>query len=114
MGVIQDITPRKAAEAEVKVHTEELERSNEELERFAYIASHDLQEPLRTITSYVQLIEMRYKDQLDDEAVEFIGYVVEGTSRMQEKMTDLLTYSRIGTGESQIVPVDLNITSYPP
>ncbi len=110
VGVIQDITPRKAAEAEVKVHTEELERSNEELERFAYIASHDLQEPLRTITSYVQLIEMRYKDQLDDEAVEFIGYVVEGTSRMQEKMTDLLTYSRIGTGESQIVPVDLNIT----
>ena len=96
-GFMTDITAHKRAEGQLREIIEELERSNKELESFAYITSHDLQEPLRTIASYAQLIERRYKGRLDGDADEFIEFMVDGASRMKQMIQGLLDYSRVGT-----------------
>ncbi len=94
---------RKKAEKELKETVEELKRSNDELQQFAYITSHDLQEPLRTIASYTQLIERRYKDKLDGDADEFLDFIVKAAVRMKDMIQGLLYYSRVGTRGGEFI-----------
>ncbi|BAY77558.1 multi-sensor signal transduction histidine kinase [Nostoc linckia NIES-25] len=127
IGTYTDITERKLAqqalqqmneELEIKVQertaelqklNEDLKRSNQELEQFAYVASHDLQEPLRSVTSYTQLLEKEYQGCLDDSAKEYLAYIIDGAKRMQQLIQDLLAYSRVGTRRQEFVLVDCNV-----
>ena len=99
---------KDSLEEKVKIRTEELAKSNSELANFAYIASHDLREPLRMITSFLQLLERRYKDQLDQDANDFINYAVDGSKRLNDMITDLLEYSKLTRIEPKFTKVNLN------
>jgi len=101
-----EIAVRLKAEAALADYAQELARSNGELEEFANAASHDLQEPLRMVASFVQLLERRYKGKLDSEADEFISFALAGTARMQRLISDLLDYAKVGTRGKELVPVE--------
>ncbi len=109
IGTVQDITERKKTEEQLKVLVEELQRSNKELTSFAYITNHDLQEPLRDIASFTQLLERRYKGKLDSDADEFIGYIVDAAVRMKGMINGLLDYSYAGTRGNEFEEIDMNI-----
>lgn len=115
VGAISDITERKQFERslqklnrELKHHAKELSISNAELEQFAYVASHDLQEPLRMITSFLSQLEKNYRDQLDEKAEKYIHYAVDGARRMRQIILDLLDFSRVGKNMDQLEEIDLN------
>ncbi len=105
-GLVEDITVRKSAEEALAVKKDELERSNAELEQFAYVASHDLQEPLRMVSSYLSLLHMRYHQQLDAKAAQFIKFSIDGAERMQVLINDLLVYSRLTNDNEAAAIVD--------
>lgn len=94
--VTRDLTERKLAEDQLRQYTKQLERQNKELEQFAYIASHDLQEPLRTVSGFLELLKKNYQNQLDANAQQYITYVVEASNRMQDLIKGLLDFSRLG------------------
>jgi PAS domain S-box-containing protein len=106
-ATIEEALDRTERERALRETREQLEQSNQELEQFAYAASHDLQEPLRTVSSYLTLLERRYRDDLDDEAMEFVDFAVDGAQRMQKMIQALLHYSRVGTHGDPCEPTDV-------
>ena len=107
-GALTDITERKKNQQRLEETIQKLEASNERLEQFAYAASHDLQEPLRMVSSYLQLIERRYEDDLDPDGEEFLEFAINGAERMRQMIDSLLEYSRIETHGNPLEPTDLN------
>ncbi|MCK4848741.1 MAG: GHKL domain-containing protein, partial [Candidatus Heimdallarchaeota archaeon] len=103
-----DITEQRLSEKTLQKRTMELERSNKALEQFAYATSHDLQEPLRTIASFLQLLKRKYEDSLDSEAHQFINFAVDGAIHMKQLIDDLLFYSRLGRKDISFKPVSLS------
>ncbi|MBI0398269.1 PAS domain-containing protein [Cyclobacterium marinum] len=115
VGAITDITYRKEYEESLQAmndqmaqHAIELERSNKELEQFAYVASHDLQEPLRMVSNFMGLLERKYRDELDEKAHQYIGFAVDGAMRMRQIILDLLEFSRIGKHEDKLKILNIN------
>jgi len=107
--VNRNITELKRAEEILEHYAAELERKNEELQQFTYVSSHDLQEPLRMVVSYVQLLARRYKGKFDSDADEFIDYAVEGATRMHRLIQDMLAYSRVDIQGTRFVPTDCTV-----
>lgn len=107
--IARDITKLRKAEESARQLAEDLKRSNEELEQFAYIASHDLQEPLRAVASFTQMLAKRYRGQLDSKADTYIEFIIDGATRMQQMIQDLLSYSRVGRTELKLQSVDCNL-----
>jgi PAS domain S-box-containing protein len=108
IGTNQDITERKLAQRVVEEYSKKLERSNAELQQFAYVASHDLQEPLRMVMSYLALLNKKYGNELNPQAKEYMSTATEGAERMRQLVNDLLQYSRIDSRGGEFVPVDMN------
>ncbi len=107
LGLIQDITQKIEAEKKLERYAEDLKRSNAELEQFAYVASHDLREPLRMIVNYLGLLERKYKGNLDETADKYIGFAVDGGIRMQNLISDFLTYSRVSNLSKPMAPIKM-------
>ncbi len=108
LAISRDITERKKTEKEMKKLIDDLKRSNDELEQFAYVASHDLQEPLRTTASFTQLLKRRYKGKFDSDADEFMDYVIDASIRMKDQIEGLLEFSRVTTGEKTFKQINMN------
>jgi PAS domain S-box-containing protein len=106
-GMKYDISDRKQAEEQLRQLNRELQRSNQELDQFAYVASHDLQEPLRMVKSFTELLAQRYQNQLDDQAERYMSFITDGAIRMQALISDLLAYSQVGRFEMAVQPTPL-------
>ena len=107
-SIIHDVTDRKRIEEELRKRTNELARSNADLEQFAYVASHDIKEPLRMVISYLHLLEKNYSDKLDDKALGYMHFAVDGAARMQAMIGDLLAYSHLDTNGKSFTPVNMD------
>jgi PAS domain S-box-containing protein len=105
-AIVRDVSERNRMLKSLEFQTQELQRSNKELEQFAYVASHDLQEPLRMVASFTELLAERYQGNLDERADKYIRYIVEGAKRMQQLVNDLLAFSRVGTQGKPLRPTD--------